>query len=149
MQGLDVNKYLDTFSSSPWVNKGLCFAFSVRPETGRLGFDPRPGHTKDYKNGTQFLPAWRSASRVGLGCAVTMWLSAYRTVQPGGVAGSTPEPVDLSACLPPSLSPFPVYLLYYQIKAKKKDPKKILKRSIFRCQYFSTFTQVTFCTQAL
>ena len=63
---------------------------------------------KTGKNGTQFLPAWRSASRVGLGCAVTMWLSAYR--RPGAawrrVAGSTPEPVDLSACLPHLSPPF-------------------------------------------
>ena len=34
---------------------------------GGRGFDPRPGHTKDYKNGTQCLPAWHSASRFGLG----------------------------------------------------------------------------------
>jgi len=34
---------------------------------GGRGFDPRPGHTKDYKNGTHCLPAWHSASGVGIG----------------------------------------------------------------------------------
>lgn len=33
---------------------------------GGCGFDSRPGRTKDYKNGTDCLPAWHSALRVGL-----------------------------------------------------------------------------------
>ncbi len=36
---------------------------SVRPESGRSGFNPRLSHTKDYKNGTQCLSAWHSASK--------------------------------------------------------------------------------------
>lgn len=31
------------------------------------GFDPWPGHTKDYKNGPHCLPALHSGVRVGLG----------------------------------------------------------------------------------
>ena len=34
---------------------------------GGRGSIPRPGHTKNYKNGTQWLPTWHSASRVRLG----------------------------------------------------------------------------------
>ena len=30
---------------------------------GGCGFDPRPGHTKDFKNGTSCSFAWRSALR--------------------------------------------------------------------------------------
>ena len=67
----------------------------VRLSALRLGgWGSIPGRVipKTGKNGTQFLPAWRSASRVGLGCAATMWcermhrLSAAR----GCVADSTP-----------------------------------------------------------
>ena len=100
---------------------------------GGRGFDPRPSHTKDYKNGTQFLPAWRSASGVGLGCAVTMWLSAYHD----SLAASRvrlPGPVTFAACLPPSLSPFPVSLLSYLNKGKSPKKYKSLKkrtRSLF------------------
>ena len=76
-------------------------AFALR--LGGRGFDPRPGHTKTGKNGTQFLPAWHSASRVGLGCTVTMWCehihrlcAAWRCV-----TGSTPEPDYLCRMSPP------------------------------------------------
>ena len=31
--------------------------------SGGCGFDPRPGHTKDFKNGTSCSFAWRSALR--------------------------------------------------------------------------------------
>lgn len=30
----------------------------LRPETGRGGYEPRPGHTKHCKIGTYWLPAW-------------------------------------------------------------------------------------------
>ena len=95
---------------------------------GGWGSIPGPGHTKDYKNGTQFLLAWCSASRVGLGCAATMWCERIHRLCAAWrhIAGLTPEPVDLSACLPPSLSPFPVHLPI--LSNKGKSPKNILSR---------------------
>ena len=93
---------------------------------GGSGFDPRPSHTKDYyKNGTQFLPAWRSASGVGLGCAVTMWLSAYHD----GLAGSwvrLPGPATFAVCLPPSLCLSCQSTVLSKIKAKSPPKYKSL-----------------------
>ena len=102
----------------------------VRASALRLGgWASIPGRVipKTGKNGTQFLPAWRSASRVGLGCAVTMWCERIHRLCVAGrrVAGSTPEPVDLCQGLPHlSLSPF--LSAYCPIKIKAKSPQNIL-----------------------
>ena len=102
--------------------------YSIRASALRVGghgFDPRPGHTKDYKNGTQFLPAWRSASTVGLGCAVSMWLSAYRrhgaAWRRRGFDSRARRPLPH---LPPIALPLSCQSTVLSIKIKAKKPKK-------------------------
>ena len=73
-------KCLAHLSKCPRPDCGLV----VRVSTLKLGgwrFDPRSGHTKDSNNGTQCLPAWHSASRVGLGVSPCDILASC----PGGV----------------------------------------------------------------
>ena len=48
-------------------------------------FDPLPGHTKDFKNGTSCSFAWRSASRTGQLSVSIMWLGGISCQSVWGV----------------------------------------------------------------
>ena len=55
----------------PMITCVACEIIKLNSSVGRAsalrtvgrGFDPRPGHTKDCKNGTSSFLAWRSALR--------------------------------------------------------------------------------------
>ena len=66
------NRYILEFGLCNWRDTMVSYAvapaqwLSGRASAlwpGGCGFDPRPGHTKDFKNGTSCSFAWRSALR--------------------------------------------------------------------------------------
>ena len=44
-----------------WTDSDSVMVRASASEAGGRGFDPGPGHTKDFKNGTSGYLAWRSA----------------------------------------------------------------------------------------
>ena len=71
---------------------------------GGCGFDPRPGHTKDFKNGTSCSFAWRSAlrkrARTGQLSVSIMWLGGISCQSVSGVIFQWGSTLKVSIELP-------------------------------------------------
>merc|ERR1711895_394512 len=114
---------------------------SVRPETGRPGFAPRPGHTKDL---IKMVPntSLLGTQHKGLdwGPRLTAWAPELTGL--AAAASSIPDPGGLYRVSSPISLPLSCLTTVLSIKAKsnkkKFKKKKKKKKREFCCRHFKS-----------